>query len=144
MTAHLGTSVAGYPSFFLLQGPNTGLGHTSVITMIESQIEHIVKAVSYMRSFTLASVEPRIEAQEAFVARVDEMMRGTVWTSGGCKSWYLDERGRNSALWPGFTFTFKKLVERFDPSEFILVPRRRRATEGKGKRTTEPQETGYA
>ena len=144
MTAHLGTTVAGYPNLFLLQGPNTGLGHTSVITMIESQIEHVVNALSHMRSFTLASVEPRIEAQEAFVARVDEMMKGTVWTSGGCKSWYLDERGRNSALWPGFTFTFKRRVERFDPSEFVLVPRRRRAAEGKGKRTSEPQETDHA
>ena len=142
MTAHLGTTVAGYPNLFLLQGPNTALGHSSVITMIEAQIEHIVGAMSHMRSFTMASVEPRIEAQEAFVAQVDKKMKGTVWTSGGCTSWYLDAKGRNSALWPGFTFTFMRRAGRFDPSEYLLVPRRRRAADGKGKRAIEPQEAG--
>lgn len=130
MAAHLGTTVVGYPNFFLLQGPNTGLGHTSVITMIESQIEHVVNALRHLRSRGLAAVEPRPEAQAAFVAHVDEKMKGTVWTSGGCKSWYLDARGRNSTLWPGFTFTFKRRVEPFDPSEYVLMARRTRtATE---------------
>lgn len=129
MTAHLGTTVAGYPNMFLLQGPNTGLGHTSVITMIESQIEHIVDALRYVERRNLASVEPRASAQAAFVAEVDAKMMGTVWTSGGCSSWYLDERGRNSTLWPGFTFTFKRRVERFDPSDYVLMPRRSRTAD---------------
>lgn len=141
MTAHRGTTVAGYPNLFLLQGPNTGLGHTSVITMIESQIEHIVNAVRHMDARNLASVEPRVEAQEAFVALVDHKIKGSVWTSGGCKSWYLDANGVNSTLWPGFTFTFKRSMERFDPSEYAVVSRRPRATEGKGTRTTDSGET---
>jgi len=124
MTAHLGTTVAGYPNLFLLQGPNTGLGHTSVITMIESQIEHLVNALRYVDRRGMASVEPRESAQAAFVAEVDAKMKGTVWTSGGCSSWYLDAHGRNSALWPGFTFTFKRRVERFDPSEYAIMARR--------------------
>jgi cation diffusion facilitator CzcD-associated flavoprotein CzcO len=127
MTAHLGTTVVGYPNLFLLQGPNTGLGHTSVITMIESQIEHIIDALRHVEQRSLSSIEPRASAQEAFVADVDAKMKGTVWTSGGCSSWYLDARGRNSALWPGFTFTFKRRVERFDPAEYVLMPRRPRA-----------------
>jgi cation diffusion facilitator CzcD-associated flavoprotein CzcO len=131
MTAHLGTTVAGYPNLFLLQGPNTGLGHTSVITMIESQIEHVMNALQYLDSRGLASVEPRLEAQQAFVEHVDAKMQGTVWTSGGCASWYLDARGRSSTLWPGFTFTFKRRVEPFDPSEYVVMERRSRA------RTTE-------
>lgn len=143
MSAHLGTTVAGYPNLFLLLGPNTGLGHSSVITMIEAQIDHIVNAASHMRSFMLASVEPRREVQEAFVAEVDRKMQGTVWTSGGCKSWYLDANGRNSALWPGFTFTFMKRVKRFDPEEFMLVPRLRRPADGKGQRTAEAEETSH-
>ena len=140
MTAHLGTTVAGFPNLFLIQGPNTGLGHTSVITMIEAQIDHVVAALSHLRSFTLSSLEPKPEAQSAFVAEVDAKTKRTVWISGGCKSWYLDERGRNSALWPGFTFTFTKRMKRFVPSEFVLVPRRRRATEGRTKRTESPLE----
>ena len=90
MSAHLGTTVAGYPNLFLLQGPNTGLGHTSVITMIESQIEHIVNALRYADRHGTTSLEPRAAAQAAFVAEVDAKMKGTVWTSGGCSSWYLD------------------------------------------------------
>lgn len=129
MTAHLGTTVAGFPNLFLLQGPNTGLGHTSVITMIESQIEHLVNALRHMRARGLGTVEPRPEAQAAFVAAVDAKMKDTVWTSGGCASWYLDARGRNSTLWPGFTFTFKRRVERFDPSEYVVMARRTQSRE---------------
>ena len=123
MTAHLGTTVSGYPNLFLLQGPNTALGHTSVITMQESQIEHVVNALRHLTKNGLAAVEPRLEAQNAFVAHVDAKTKGTVWTSGGCKSWYLDANGHNSTLWPGFTFTFKRRVEPFDPSEYVLMPR---------------------
>jgi cation diffusion facilitator CzcD-associated flavoprotein CzcO len=129
MTAHLGTTVSGYPNLFLLQGPNTGLGHTSVITIIESQIEHVVSALRHLDGEKLASVEPRIEAQNAFVDFVDRKTLGTVWTSGGCESWYLDAQGRNSTLWPGFTFTFKRRVERFDPSEYVCMPRSSRNAE---------------
>ena len=129
MTAHLGTTVSGYPNLFLLQGPNTGLGHTSVITIIESQIEHVVNALRHLDGEKLSSVEPRLEAQNAFVDYVDRKTLGTVWTSGGCKSWYLDAQGRNSTLWPGFTFTFKRRVERFDPSEYVCMPRSSRSAE---------------
>lgn len=127
MSAHLGTTVAGFPNLFLLQGPNTGLGHSSVITMIEAQIDHVVRAASHMRSFSIASVEPTREAQASFVAEVDRKMKNTVWTSGGCRSWYLDANGRNSTLWPGFTFTFMRRLRAFHPAEFVLVPRRKRA-----------------
>lgn len=120
-TAHLGTSVAGYPNLFLLQGPGTGLGHTSVLYMIESQIEHIVGALGYMREHGLAAVEPRPEAQAAYVAALDRSMQGTVWTAGGCASWYLDETGRNSTLWPSFTWQFRRRVRHFNPGEYRLV-----------------------
>lgn len=121
MSAHLGTTVSGFPNFFVLQGPNTGLGHTSVIIMMEAQIEHMLNALRFMRRHGYASVEPKPEAQAAFVAEVDRKTKGTVWTAGGCSSWYLDARGHNSAIWPGFTFTFKRRVARFDPREYLLV-----------------------
>lgn len=122
--AHLGTTVAGFPNLFMLQGPNTGLGHTSVITMIESQMEHVLKALAYMEKKNLAALEPTEEAQQAFVAEVDQKMTGTVWMQGGCASWYVDATGRNSTLWPGFTFTFKRRVERFNPREYVGTARR--------------------
>jgi cation diffusion facilitator CzcD-associated flavoprotein CzcO len=119
--AHLGTTVAGFPNFFMLQGPNTGLGHTSVITMIESQIEHVLGALEWLKKSGAVSVEPRADAQERFVRQVDEKMRGTVWTSGGCLSWYLDETGRNSTLWPGSTFSFRRRLARFRPGEYVTA-----------------------
>lgn len=125
MSAHLGTSVAGFPNMFVLQGPNTGLGHTSVLIMMEAQLEHVLNALRFMAANGYASVEPRASAQAAFAAEVDEKMKGTVWTSGGCASWYLDARGRNSTLWPRSTMAFERRVRRFDPSEYLLVGNRR-------------------
>jgi cation diffusion facilitator CzcD-associated flavoprotein CzcO len=118
--AHLGTTISGFPNFFVLLGPNTGLGHTSVIYMIESQIEHALNALRYMRKTGVAAVEPRAEAQAAYVAAVDARMEGTVWTSGGCSSYYLDRTGRNSSLWPDMTWKFRRRVARFDPAEYVL------------------------
>jgi len=121
--AHLGTTVAGFPNFFMLMGPNTGTGHTSVVYIIEAQIEHLLAALRHLRSTGAAALEPREEAQEAFVAAIDRRMEGTVWTSGGCRSWYLDGTGRNSALWPDFTWRFRRRVARLDPAEYVTTGR---------------------
>ncbi len=116
--AHLGTTVVGFPNFFMLQGPNSGLGHSSVIAIIESQIEHVLNALRFMDRSGMATIEPREGAQAAFVAEVDATMRGTVWTAGGCASWYLDQTGRNCTLWPRSVAAFKRRVEGFDPAEY--------------------------
>ena len=121
-TAHLGTTVTGFPNFFLLMGPNTGLAHTSVILMIEAQIAHVLNALTWMRRNRLAAVEPRPEAQAAFVEEVDRAAEGTVWTTGGCDSWYLDATGRSGALWPRSVGAFRRRVSAFDPDEYILHP----------------------
>jgi cation diffusion facilitator CzcD-associated flavoprotein CzcO len=118
--AHLGTTVVGFPNMFMLQGPNTGQGHTSVIYGIERQIEYIVRALDFMRARGVSAIEPRPEAQDAFVADVDRAMAGTVWTAGGCKSWYLDASGRNSTLWPGFTWQYAWRLRGFEPREYLL------------------------
>ena len=120
-TAHLGTTVAGVPNFFLIQGPNTGLGHSSVVLMAEAQIEHVVHAVRAMRARGLAAIEPTAEAQAAWTADVDARSRNTVWTSG-CASWYLDATGRNAALWPGSVPAFQRRVAPFDAAEYRLRP----------------------
>jgi cation diffusion facilitator CzcD-associated flavoprotein CzcO len=116
--AHFGTTVSGFPNLFLLLGPNTGLGHTSVVFMVESQLELVLGALEHMRAQGLASLEPKPEVQARFVAEVAQKSRGTVWTDGGCRSWYFDETGRNSSLWPGFTFSFRRRA-RFCPHEYL-------------------------
>ena len=118
--AHVGTTVAGFPNLFMLMGPNTGLGHTSVVYMIEAQVEHLVGALRHMGMHGIAALEPKPEAQEEFVATLDRRMTGTVWTSGGCRSWYLDATGRNSTLWPDFTWRFRRRVARFEPAEYAM------------------------
>lgn len=119
--AHVGTTVAGFPNFFMLLGPNTGLGHSSVVYMSEAQIEHVVGALRYMRRHGVAALAPKAEAQAAYVAGVDRRMRGTVWVAGGCSSWYLDRTGRNSAVWPDFSWRYHRRVARFRPEEYAMV-----------------------
>ncbi|MFT3924925.1 MAG: NAD(P)/FAD-dependent oxidoreductase [Myxococcales bacterium] len=121
--AHLGTTVKGFPNLFVVLGPNTGLGHTSVVLMIEAQLRLIIEAVQHMKQNHQELVEVRPEAQQKFVDAVDRDMKGTVWTSGGCQSWYLDQTGRNSTLWPSFTFSFMQQA-RFRPEEYVLSRRR--------------------
>lgn len=121
--AYLGTAVAGFPNLFILQGPGTGLGHSSVLLMIEAQIDHIVGAVAYMGRRGVVALEPRESAQAAFVADLDRRMAGTVWTAGGCRSWYLDRTGRNSTLWPGSVGSFRRRASRFAPRAYVMSRR---------------------
>jgi cation diffusion facilitator CzcD-associated flavoprotein CzcO len=118
MEAHLGTAIAGFPNFFLLIGPNTGLGHSSMVFMIESQIAYILDALKTMDATGVREVEVRPEVQREFVDGIRSSMRNTIWTRGGCTSWYLDAKGRNTTLWPSFTFKFRQLTRRFDASQY--------------------------
>jgi cation diffusion facilitator CzcD-associated flavoprotein CzcO len=120
--AYLGTAIAGFPNFFMLLGPNTGLGHTSVVFMIEAQIAHVMQCVRAMDQRDLRAVEVRREVQEAYNREIQEQMRDTVWTSGGCASWYIDAAGRNSTLWPDFTWRFRKRASDFRDADYVLAP----------------------
>ena len=121
MQAYKGSTVTGFPNLFFIVGPNTGLGHSSMVFMIESQIAYTVDAVRRMRAQGLAAVEPRPEAQRRWTDDVQRRMRRTVWSTGGCSSWYLDEHGRNVTLWPRTTFTFRRLTARFDPDAYLAT-----------------------
>jgi len=118
MEAYLGTAVAGFPNLFFLLGPNTGLGHTSVVLMAEWQAAYVAQAVVHMRRRGLAELEVRRPAQAVWNRQVQRRMRNTVWLAGGCSSWYLDSHGRNTTLWPDFTFRFRTAVRRFQPQDY--------------------------
>ena len=120
--AYLGTTVAGFPNLFLLTGPNTGLGHNSIVYILESQFNYVLDALRVMRERGAAVVEVRPEAQERFNAAVQKQMKGTVWTTGGCASWYIDRNGLNTTLWPGWTWDFRRRTRRFDPAPYVLTP----------------------
>jgi cyclohexanone monooxygenase len=124
--AYKGTTVAGWPNLFLLVGPNTGLGHSSMVFMIEAQVAYVVDALRHLRQVGRAgtgrvALEPLPEAQAAWVADVQQRMQRTVWSRGGCSSWYLDSHGRNVTLWPRATFTFRRLLARFDAAAYQVV-----------------------
>jgi len=122
--AYLGLAVAEFPNFFLLLGPNTGLGHNSVLLMVEAQIDYVTRVLSYRRSQGLAAIEPRAEAQARSVAEIDEGTDGSVWTAGGCVSWYLDANGRNSTLWPGSVRAYHRRLRRFERADYtVKLPR---------------------
>jgi cation diffusion facilitator CzcD-associated flavoprotein CzcO len=119
--AYKGTTVPGFPNFFFIVGPNTGLGHSSMVFMIESQVAYIRDAVRTMRLNDYATVEPTEAAFAAWNADLQARMISTVWNSGGCSSWYLDEHGRNTTLWPRTTFAFRRLLRSFDVRAYAVT-----------------------
>jgi cation diffusion facilitator CzcD-associated flavoprotein CzcO len=122
--AYASTTVHGFPNLFVIPGPNAGIGHTSLVYMIESQIEHLVQALEHQREHGLATLEPTYHAQDAWMRDVKQRMQRMVWLQGGCRSWYLDAQGHNSTLWPDFTFRFRRVVAAFDARAYHGDPLR--------------------
>jgi cation diffusion facilitator CzcD-associated flavoprotein CzcO len=119
--AYLGIACAGFPNFFMLTGPNTGLGHSSMIFMIEAQLSFILQAIQRLHDDALRSIEVHPEAQQAFNAQLQQRMANSVWTSG-CRSWYLDAHGRNTTLWPASTLAYWWQTRRWPAEAFTLEP----------------------
>ncbi|HEY7173752.1 MAG TPA: hypothetical protein VH442_02455, partial [Micromonosporaceae bacterium] len=113
-----GSAIANYPNMFFLLGPNVGLGHTSMVYMIESQINYIADALATVDRKGLRTVEVRREEQDAYNSDLQRKLVKSVWSTGGCASWYLDKHGNNTTLWPGFTFEFRKLTKHFDVAAY--------------------------
>jgi cation diffusion facilitator CzcD-associated flavoprotein CzcO len=116
--AYKGTTVPEFPNLFFIVGPNTGLGHSSMVFIIESQVQYVRDAIRTMRVNDYAAVEPTERAFAEWNAELQRRMGPTVWSSGGCASWYLDDQGRNTTLWPRATFTFRGLLRSFDPEAY--------------------------
>ena len=114
--AHLGCTVPGFPNLFLLLGPNTGLGHSSMVYMIESQIAYVIDALRYGADV----VEVRPEVEQRYHAELQRRMQGTVWNTG-CTSWYQDAKGNNPTLWPDWTWRFRRRTSKFNPQEDVLA-----------------------
>ncbi len=117
--AYLGATMTGLPNFFKLIGPNTGLGHSSMIFMIESQLRYVIDALRVMDEQQIATFEVRPEAIAAYNEQIQSKMAGTVWMSG-CASWYLDASGNNTTIWPDFTWRFRHRTRRFKTRAYEL------------------------
>ncbi|NMN99347.1 flavin-containing monooxygenase [Antrihabitans stalactiti] len=121
MQAHRGITVANVPNAFFLLGPNTGLGHNSIVFMIESQIRYVVEALRLVDAKRAKAIAPRRDVQDRFNAELQRKLAGSVWNSGGCSSWYLDEHGNNRTLWAGFTWEYWRDTRRIKPEEYELI-----------------------
>ena len=117
--AYKGCAVAGFPNYFMITGPNTGLGHNSMIYMIESGVTYVLAALKAIREGQLHSLEVKEDVQRRYNAELQRRMQGTVWSTG-CKSWYLDQDGKNFTLWPGFSFSYRRITRRFDIGNYVV------------------------
>jgi cation diffusion facilitator CzcD-associated flavoprotein CzcO len=118
--AHRGITVPGFPNYFMLLGPNTALGHHSVVFMIEVQINHIMGLLKLVADRKADTIEPRPEAMRAWNDRIQKRLRKAVWNEGGCQSWYLDEKGVNRTIWPGFCVEYWADTRRAKAAEFVI------------------------
>ncbi|WP_305095389.1 NAD(P)/FAD-dependent oxidoreductase [Prescottella sp. R16] len=118
---HLGVTVAGLPNAFFLSGPNTGLGHNSVLVMIEAQIRYVRDAMRLADASGADGVDVRADAQAAFDADLRRRLARGVWSTGGCASWYLDGSGSNHALWPGSSWGYRRRLRRVEADDFELL-----------------------
>ncbi|TDE32844.1 NAD(P)/FAD-dependent oxidoreductase [Nonomuraea mesophila] len=107
--AYLGISVPRFPNMFLLYGPNTNLGHNSIVFMLECQVDHIMACLPHLS--LNGPIEVRPEAMAAWRRRLDAAMERMVW-GGGCQSWYKTAEGRVTNNWPGPTTLYRRLTAR--------------------------------
>ncbi|MFG2665477.1 flavin-containing monooxygenase [Streptomyces sp. NPDC048387] len=138
MQALRGATAAGFPNWMTIIGPNTGLGNSSMILMIESQLNYMA---DYLRQLSLlgdgsrggrTALAARPSAVNQWNRRVQARMERTVWNTGGCTSWYLDAQGRNTTVWPGTTGEFRRETLTVDLAEYEVV--RVRGRDGEAQR----------
>jgi cation diffusion facilitator CzcD-associated flavoprotein CzcO len=133
--AYKGMAVSGFPNWFILMGPNTGPGHTSVLVYTEAQIEHTLQAIQMLRLEGMKYVDVRQDVQDRYNTRLQGRMKYMVWS--GCQSWYLSEGGENHALYPGFAAEYALRARRFQPADYEIAafaaeePAARRAAGGR-------------
>jgi cation diffusion facilitator CzcD-associated flavoprotein CzcO len=121
MEAHLGTTIAGFPNLFFLVGPNTGLGHNSIVFMIESQLNYVLDALRTMDARGAGSIDVRPDVQGRYNAAIQKRLRNTVWNAGGCASYYLDANGTNSTIYPWTTIDLRRRTARFQIDDYVTA-----------------------
>jgi cation diffusion facilitator CzcD-associated flavoprotein CzcO len=121
LNAFHGTTVSGYPNLAFVLGPNTGLGHNSVVHMMESQMPYIMQYLEMIeKKGEKAYLDVKSEAQEAYNAKLQSKFKGTVWQTG-CKSWYLNSQGKNTTLYPRLTLTYRREMKKLDKNNYRVA-----------------------
>ncbi|MCX6129684.1 MAG: NAD(P)/FAD-dependent oxidoreductase [Proteobacteria bacterium] len=118
---YLGVSISGFPNFFSIVGPNSGLGHNSIVFIIEAQAQYIFDALAKIKEAKLKYVEIKREKQDQYNQELNRLFKGTVWTEGKCVSWYHTNSGKNTTIFPGFSFQLRLRTRKFDPEAYHLT-----------------------
>ncbi|UCC13806.1 MAG: NAD(P)/FAD-dependent oxidoreductase [Gammaproteobacteria bacterium] len=129
LEAYKGISVSGFPNLFVLAGPNTGLGHNSVIFMLEAEVHYVMDCIKTMQENGVDALEIRRDVEAEYNRRLQRRLARTIWASG-CRSWYLDENGKNTTLWPGFTVEYWSRTRKFDIRNYVSLTAGNQATPG--------------
>ncbi|CAF0819003.1 unnamed protein product [Adineta steineri] len=119
--AYRGITVPNFPNMFLLLGPNTGLGHNSVVVMIEAQLKYIMEALIYMQENRIRAMTVKENIANKFNKEIQLKLKKSVCQVGGCHSWYQDSKGNNTTIWPGFTWTYDLLLRKFDYQNYDVI-----------------------
>ncbi len=123
--AYLGMSVSGFPNLFVLYGPNTNLGHNSILFMLEGQFAYVLQGLAALERRNLRWLDVRADVQRRFNDALQDQLERSVWASG-CTSWYQTADGRQTNNWPGFTFTYRRLVRTLDLDDYDVARGARR------------------
>ena len=118
--AYLGTTAPGFPNLFIVTGPNTGIGHTSALFIIEAQMQYIMQAIEHTEKTQSDAIEVKPEAEENYTTKIHQEMAKTVWQTGGCNSWYKSKSGKVIAMFPGFSFTFRRWAKHFKTKDHLM------------------------
>ncbi len=118
--AYLGTTLPGFPNLFIMTGPNTGIGHTSAIFIIESQMEYVARSIARVIKSGKRTIEVTAKAEQDYTDMIHSEMEKTVWKAGGCTSWYQSKSGHVIAMFPGFSFTYRHMARSFKPQDHLL------------------------
>ena len=119
--AYKGICVSGFPNMFMLYGPNTNLGHNSIVYMLESQVNYVLDCLKTLRETQASAMNVKPERQRNYADVIQDRLEGSVWESG-CTSWYRDENGKNTINWPGFTFVYRHATRAANPKDFEFLP----------------------
>lgn len=119
--AYAGTTVPYFPNLFFTNGPNTSIGHTSAIYMAESQMGYIINAVKQLiTKSNVARIEIKEEAYNEYNKAIHAASKKSVWETGNCSSWYQNQSGINTGVYPGFSFNFRRAANHYDPDKHLV------------------------
>ncbi|HEX4878644.1 MAG TPA: NAD(P)/FAD-dependent oxidoreductase [Limnobacter sp.] len=119
--AYLGTSVPDFPNLFIVTGPNTGIGHTSAIFVIEAQMHYIMRAITEVQKQGALHIEVKPHAEHRYTTHIHSEMEKTVWKKGGCNSWYKSKSGHVVAMFPGFSYSYLRMAKNFKPADHVIA-----------------------